>query len=88
MAINDFDNHLQEVGNVLEDLLEARKNLESLLSRHFEKNYSALIAGDFANRAVTKTDYDAAFVSINDLLNVWFPAGHGTNINNYLNESP
>ena len=88
MAINDFDSHLTDVGNALDDLNETMARLDELLRRHNHNDYSTLITTDFDGRAVDKPTYDSALSSIDNLLNTWLTAGHGTNIDAYLHERP
>ena len=86
MAVNTFDSHLSEIGDRLALLRKITGDLEELLSRHDHNGYASLVAGDFTGRAVTKAQYDNAMTSIDNLLDIWLPAGHGTNIDNYLYE--
>jgi hypothetical protein len=88
MAIITFNQYLDEVGGAASDLRAARDRLAGLLSRHNSAALSGLVAGDFAGRPVTKAQYDALMVSANDLVNTWWVAGHGTNIEAYLTERP
>jgi hypothetical protein len=88
MAVNSFKSHISEVGDRLKELRQATKELSLLLERHNHNNYSGLIAGDFTGQEVTKAQYDAALTSIVNLIDTWLPAGHGTNIDNYLYEVP
>ncbi len=88
MAVNTFDSHLSEVGAKLQELRNVLGDLEEILKRHGHNNYSALVVGDFAGRQVDKAQYDDALSSITNLVNLWLPAGHGTNIDKYLYEIP
>ena len=88
MAIQTFDNYLQELGGAAQELRDALIRLDGLLDRHNSAAFSTLVAGNFAGRTVTKVQYDALMVTVNDLLNVWYPAGHGTNIEAYMTEKP
>lgn len=88
MAVNDFDSHINEVGEQLQAFRNVIDELEGLLKRHNHNAYDTLVTGDFAGRAVDKTQYDNAFSSIDNLLNTWLTAGHGTNIDMYLFEVP
>jgi hypothetical protein len=88
MAVNTFDSHLSEVGARLQELRNTIDELEGLLLRHTHNGYSGLASGDFAGRAVTQLQYNNAITSIDNLLNTWLPAGHGTNIDQYLYEVP
>lgn len=88
MAILTFNQYLQELGGAASDLRAARDRLDALLTRHNSAGFSSLQAGDFTGRPVTKAQYDALMVSINDLIGTWWPAGHGTNIEAYLTENP
>jgi hypothetical protein len=88
MAIITFNQYLEELGGAASDLRMARDRLAGLLSRHNSAAFSGLVTGDFTNRPVTKAQYDALMVSANDLVNAWWVAGHGTNIEAYLTEKP
>lgn len=88
MALNTFASHLSEVGASLQELRAAIKELDFRLSRHDHNNYTAVLETEFNTEAVTKAQYDAAMSSINNLIYTWLPAGHGTNIDEYLYEVP
>lgn len=88
MSIQTFDNYLSELGGAASDLRMARDRLASMLSRHNSAGYSSLQAGDFTGMSVTKAQYDALMVTVNDLIGTWWVAGHGTNIESYLTEKP
>jgi predicted negative regulator of RcsB-dependent stress response len=88
MAVNTFDSHLNEVGTKLQELRNVIGDLEEILKRHGHNNYSALAIGDYAGRQVDKTQYDNALSSITNLVDIWLPGGHGTNIDQYLYEVP
>jgi len=88
MAINTFNSHIEETGQKLQEFRKILTDLEGLYSRHTHNNYIALVSGDFDGRAVNKTQYDNAYSSINDLLNIWLAGGHGTNIDQFLFERP
>lgn len=90
MAVNTFSSHISEVGERLAELRESTKELQLLLKRHDHNNYTAVISAEFDTEQVkvTKIQYDAAMSSIVNLIDVWLPAGHGSNIDNYLYEVP
>lgn len=88
MSINTFDGHISEIGTDLQRLREIIDSLDGKLKRHTHNAYSGLMAGDFAGRQVDKVQYDNAITSIDNLLNTWLAAGHGTNIDAYLYETP
>jgi hypothetical protein len=88
MSVKTFDSHLAEVGARLQELRESSSGLALLLERHNHNGYSTLDSVDFDGRQVTKGQYDAAMVSITNLIDTWLPGGHGTNIDTYLYETP
>lgn len=88
MAVNDFDSHLTDVGNALDEFRQAVKVLEDLRKRHNHNGYSTLASTAFDGRAVDKTTYDLAMSTVVALLDTWLVAGHGTNIDKYLFEVP
>lgn len=87
MAVNSFDSHLSEVGAALQELNAAISRLDEILGRHDHNGYGLLVTANFDGRAVTKDEYDAAMSSIDNLIETWLPAGHGTNIDGYLYET-
>ena len=88
MALNTFSSHLSEVGASLQELMNVIDGLEGILNRHNHNNYGALSTDKFDSEVVTKAQYDAAMVSVTNLLETWLPGGHGTQIDNYLYEVP
>jgi len=88
MAVNTFDSHISDLGGRLQELMTVIDKLEGLLKTHNFNDYISLDAADYTDRQVTKAQYDAAMVTVTDLLNTWLPAGHGTNIDGYLYEIP
>ena len=88
MATFTFDQYLNDVGGAAQELQKARDRLEALLSRHNSAAFSSLVDTDFIDRTVTKVQYDALMVTFNDLVNIWWLAGHGTNTEAYLTERP
>lgn len=88
MALNTFASHLREVGVELKELRSAIRELDGLLNRHNHNNYTAIISSEFDIEPVTKAQYDAAMSSILNLIDTWLPAGHGTNIDSFLYETP
>jgi len=88
MSISTFNQYLEDLGGAASDLRQAKNRLAGLLSRHNSAAFSSLTTGDFIGRPVTKAQYDALTVSANDLVNNWWAAGHGTNIEAYLTERP
>lgn len=75
MAIVTFNTYLQELGGAASDLRAARDRLDGLLSRHNSAGFSSLETADFSGRPVTKAQYDALMVTINELVGTWWPAG-------------
>jgi hypothetical protein len=88
MAVNTFSSHISEVGTQLAALREATKELQFLLKRHDHNNYTAVLPAEFDTERVTKAQYDAAMSSVVNLIDTWLPAGHGSNIDKYLYETP
>ncbi len=88
MTILTFDQYLQDVGGAARDLQIARNRLEGILAQHNSGAYSTLLDADFTDKAVTKAQYDALMVTVNDLIDTFWLAGHGTNIEAYLTERP
>lgn len=88
MAIQTFNNYLEEVGGAAQDLRNALIRLEGILDRHNSSDFSSLTTNNFSGRPVTKAQYDALMVTIGNLVTVWYPAGNGTNIEAYLTERP
>lgn len=88
MATFTFDRYLTDIGGAAQDLQKARDRLEALLSRHNSAAFSSLVDADFAGQLITKVQYDALMVTFNDLVEVWWISGHGTNIESYLTERP
>jgi hypothetical protein len=87
MAVNSFDSHLSELGSKMQQLLDVIEEIDGIMDRHAANGYSGLAAGDYAGRAVDKTQYDNATSSMVNLVDTWRPA-HRTNINLYLFEIP
>lgn len=88
MALNTFASHLGEVGLNLKALRSAIRELDGLLNRHVHNNYTSIISSEFDIEPVTKEQYDSAMASISNLIDTWLPAGHGTNIDSFLYETP
>ena len=88
MAINDFQRHITELGARLQEFRVVVGHLDELLSRHGHNGYNSLVDDDFTETLVSKAEYDAAMVSVSNLVETWLPAGHGTNIDGYLYEVP
>ena len=88
MTILTFDQYLQDLGGAAQELRNARNRLEGILAQHNSGAYSTLVDADFTDKAVTKAQYDALMVTVNDLIGTWWLAGHGTNVENYLTEQP
>jgi len=88
MAILTFDQYLQDLGGAAKDFQTAKDRLAAKLSQHNSASYSTLADIDFTDKVVTKAQYDALMVTVLDLIDTWWLAGHGTNIENYLTERP
>ncbi len=88
MTTFTFDQYLGDVGGAAQQLRVARDRLAGLLSQHNSASFSTLVDIDFESRVVTKAQYDALMVTVNDLIGTWWLAGHGTNIEAYLTERP
>ncbi len=88
MAILTFKQYLEDVGGAARDLQIAKDRLAGKLSQHNSADFSTLVDADFTGMPVTKEEYDSLMVTINDLINIWWIAGHGTNIEAYLVERP
>lgn len=88
MAILTFDQYLQDLGGAARDLQIARNRLEGILAQHNSAAFSTLDDIDFTDKVVTKVQYDALMVTVEDLINTFWVAGNGTNVENYLTERP
>lgn len=88
MATFTFNQYLDELGGAATDLRNAKDRLDGLLSRHNSSAFSSLTSDAFTGRKVTKAQYDALMITATDLVNTWWLAGHGTNIESYLTENP
>ena len=88
MAILTFDQYLGDLGGAAQELRQARNRLEGILAQHNSAAFSTLVDGDFTDKTVTKAQYDALMVTVLDLIDTWWLAGHGTNIEAYLTERP
>ena len=88
MAILTFNQYLDELGGAASDLRAARDRLDGLLTRHNSSAFSGLTSDAFTGRKVTKAQYDVLMITATDLVNSWWVAGHGTNIEAYLTENP
>lgn len=88
MTILTFDQYLGDLGGAAQELRQARNRLEGILAQHNSAAFSTLDNASFTDKTVTKTQYDALMVTVLDLIDTWWLAGHGTNIEAYLTERP
>lgn len=88
MAILTFDQYLQDLGGAAQELRNARDRLDGVLSQHNSAAFSTLVDADFTDKVVTKVEYDALMITVENLINTFWLAGNGTNVENYLTEQP